>query len=573
MKNRIYKVVAMFTVIGVMASCDLDINQDPNNATSATLEQLLPSSQISIGAIFGGQQTDGSGSLNEDPSIFIQHYNYLDEGRFDIDGSDYDANWRDIYIEGLNDMQRIIEIGTETEQWHHVGIAQIQKAMIFSIMVDLFGELPYFDALSGQANLHPAFDDGQLIYDDLFILVDAGIANLQQTVAVGVVNDLFYGGDATRWIAAANTLKLKMHNQCRLVDPTTATTEINSLIAGGLITGTANDLEFQYGSSNSPLNQHPLYVENYTSGPLHYMSAYMVFEMNDSNDPRVPYYFFRQSLEDPTGDNVPCDDITSAPAIPYGVVARDCYYGNGFYSRIQGDDSGLPNDDTDATTFGVYPAGGVFDAVAIDPLGNPITSRTVNINSSTGDGIQPLVTYFMSLFIQAEAALTLGTTGDPRALLEQGIRAQVEKVVAFGAARGGWGLSSPILDNLTGLPIAQTVQERLDAYVTNVLADYDAATNDEERLQVVMTEYHKATYGIGWEAYNAYRRTGYPLFYNMNAKDGTTVTYPASATDAAHSQLGAFPRRMLYSQRELNTNTSAPESVVQQSVPVFWDNN
>ena len=546
----------------------LDINQDPNNATDASVEQLLPSSQLAIGSVFGGQHTDGSGNINEDPSIFVQHYYNLNESRFDIAGSDYDANWRDIYMEGLRDIEEILRKGTEQELWTHVGIAQIEKAFIFTTLVDLWGDVPYSESLLGQENLAAGFDPGAQVYDAMFTLLDEAIANLNKE-GLAPNNDIFFSGESQRWIKVANAIKLNMFNKIRLVDPDRAATGIAALVAAGnLLTSNADDWDFRYGSNASPENRHPLFIENYIACCLQFPSAYLIFTMNNESDPRLPYYFYRQSLQDPTGTSIPCDAIDCSPYDNNG------YYGRGYFSRVQGDDSGIPNDGTIRTTFGVYPAGGLYDIVKKNSQGNPIVSRPVSINSNSGAGIQPLMTYFIQEFARAEAALMLGTGDDARAHFEEALRAQIDKVIAFSTSADPNALSksSALLDDLTGDPIGITVQDRVDTYVQTKLAAFDDALGSEEKLAVLITEKHKALFGVGWEAFNDYRRTGYPLFFNMQSKSGAFVTYPENAREAALVPNGEFPRRLLYPAVELNANPNAPGQST-KATPVFWDNN
>ena len=77
----------------------LDINENPNSPTgeSVSVDQLLSAAQLGIAATIGGQHTDGSGSMNEDPAIWVQHFYALDVSRFNLEGGDYNANWRDMY--------------------------------------------------------------------------------------------------------------------------------------------------------------------------------------------------------------------------------------------------------------------------------------------------------------------------------------------------------------------------------------------------------------------------------------------------------------------------------------------
>jgi hypothetical protein len=134
------------------------------------------------------------------------------------------------------------------------------------------------------------------------------------------------------------------------------------------------------------------------------------------------------------------------------------------------------------------------------------------------------------------------------------------------------GKGSELLDDLTGDPIGITVQERIDTYVQTKLAAFDGAAGNEEKLAILITEKHKALFGVGWEAFNDYRRTGYPLFFNMQSKSGVFVTYPENAREAALVPNGEFPRRLLYPALELNANPNAPGQAT-KATPVFWDNN
>ena len=142
----------------------------------------------------------------------------------------------------------------------------------------------------------------------------------------------------------------------------------------------------------------------------------------------------------------------------------------------------------------------------------------------------------------AEAALTLGTPGDPRALMLEGITASFDKVQAFGQANDPASVAMPTAAK--------------DAYKALVGANYDAATTADARLNVVMTEKYFSTPGNGVEAFADYRRTGKPA--NL---------------PAALAPLGPAPRRLPLPPQELNANPNAPNPPPLVADRVFWDNN
>ncbi|WP_232793705.1 SusD/RagB family nutrient-binding outer membrane lipoprotein [Siphonobacter sp. SORGH_AS_0500] len=93
-------------------------------------------------------------------------------------------------------------------------------------------------------------------------------------------------------------------------------------------------------------------------------------------------------------------------------------------------------------------------------------------------------------------------------------------------------------------------------YVAKVLENYDAATTDDARLNVIATEYWLALYGNGVESYNLYRRTG----------------KPANMQPALEANPGSFPRSVYYPASYINRNANAKQKAG-VTVPVFWDNN
>jgi hypothetical protein len=76
-------------------------------------------------------------------------------------------------------------------------------------------------------------------------------------------------------------------------------------------------------------------------------------------------------------------------------------------------------------------------------------------------------------------------------------------------------------------------------------------------LAVVIGEFYKATWGNGFEAYNMYRRTG----------------YPANLQPTLEPQPGTFIRSFIYPAVYTNRNISAvPKPNFGTDVLVFWDN-
>jgi hypothetical protein len=95
---------------------------------------------------------------------------------------------------------------------------------------------------------------------------------------------------------------------------------------------------------------------------------------------------------------------------------------------------------------------------------------------------------------------------------------------------------------------------QVDDYVNTVLSNYDAALGSTSKLNIVMKEFHIASYGNGVEFFNAYRRTGMPT--NMQP--------------SLSSSPGPFIRTFWYPSDHVTLNLNAKQKP-DNTVKVFWD--
>lgn len=126
----------------------VDINADPNNPVTPTLELLLPATQVSM--------TGSLRDVNQGTSILMQQLYSSNTSRNFQDGTDYQQSWNALYTQVLNDIEIIIREGTRLQRWDYVAIAKLEKAYIYSLMVDMWGDIPYTDATKGNGVSDPA---------------------------------------------------------------------------------------------------------------------------------------------------------------------------------------------------------------------------------------------------------------------------------------------------------------------------------------------------------------------------------------------------------------------------------
>jgi hypothetical protein len=218
----------------------LNINTNPNqlptaspnylftNALNVTAVNMLGTNEL--GTYWSGQWSQGNGYI-----ISTQQFAY----QF----TNGDFNYWDGYYDNLQDYQFVINNADASGQMFLKGPAKVMKAMLFQQLVDLYGNIPYTDALKGAAVLAPKFDDQKAIYESLVTLLDEAIVDLKANPFTGSfgTSDIVFGGNVTKWTQFANSLKMRiLIRQSKVTGRETyIKTEINKIVTqgSGFITG------------------------------------------------------------------------------------------------------------------------------------------------------------------------------------------------------------------------------------------------------------------------------------------------------------------------------------------------
>lgn len=260
-KQYIALALAATVAFGSCKKDFFDINHDPNNATDASPELVLPNaltvtaapeviSYIPLQGWMGYWAPSGSYAIN---SSDVASYKITTaSGDFTI--------WQPFY-DNLEDYNYIEENAAAANKPFYVGAAKVMKALIFQQLVDNFGNIPYTDALKGTKAILPKYDKGSDIYDSIVNQINLAIPMLQRADAVAAANsDVMFDGDAAKWVQFANTLKLRILLRESEVSGKESyiKTEIGKITAngGGFLT---EDAGVNPGYANNVGQQNPVY--------------------------------------------------------------------------------------------------------------------------------------------------------------------------------------------------------------------------------------------------------------------------------------------------------------------------
>ena len=532
MKKILY-IFSVVAVLMVVSSCELDLQQDPNNLSpdNASIEFVMNSVQIGMKDWFFemSEKTSTLARLSITNPRDATYVGWLNP-------QDWDDQWELTYTTILSDAKTLIETADNPDSPLpiHAGIGRVIRAYVLITTVDQFGDIPYSQALDPE-NLEPGPDPGADVYTAANQDLTDAIANFA-TGGVSPTSDLFYNGDTDAWTALANTLKLRIAVTTKLAGGSGSA--VDGLLGDAI--GSGQDWAFIHGSNAAaPDSRHEFFIDNYIGGAADYASNYMMWLMVGENrpygtDPRSRYYFYRQADEHTSDVNeMNCVQET----LPSHYDANTAWCQNnlpaGYWGRDHVDIDGIPPDGQLRTIPGVYPAGGRFDD-------NSATPGSAS-DGLAGAGLHPLMMSFYVDFMAAEAALTMGGSADPAARLEAGIRGSIDYVMDFGSSVADASL--------------EPTSTQIDNYVDDVMDAFNAA-NSAEKMEIFAEQYLISLYGNGIEAYNFYRRTGLP----------SNIQLPLV------SQPGDFIRSLWYPAKAVNTNNNlSQKTALKTGGVVFWD--
>lgn len=548
-----YKVLCLIVAMTMAMSCDLskDLNSPNDVGISAGDPDLLMNTVQTDFALFHAK-------IDGDHNILTRGVNQLVRFKA-MQGDqiysrafrpqDFDEIWKDAYQKVLVNAETLIPLAEEKQLNVHVGVAKILKALTYITLVDVFGDVPFTEAVKGtEGNFNPKSDAGSSIYAAAIAMLAEGKASLANTTGAGLVRDIYYNGSRARWTTLANSIELKA--QLNLTaDPATKAAATARIVAltnpqtMDLIDTDAEEFTYKWGTASVPaISRNPTYQEYYAinagqaGGNIGTKFMVEMYRGLGVQDPRWRYYFYRQIGSRAQALKVDPNSIGCGVAPPVHYVAGNepwCFVEPGFMGRDHGNNAGVNPDGGVLTCVGAYPYGGKIDTNNGD--------ATFSVQAKQGDGgngrgIENIYMSWFTDFMLAEAVLRLGIPGDAKALMISGVNKSITRTRNFA--------------NALGMTLPTGLEPSPLTYTATLSGIYDVAADKQD---VVLKEYYKSLWGNGLEAYNLYRRTGSP-------KNLQPTLAPVS---------GEFAYSMIYPANFVNLNSSVAQHPETQRV--FWD--
>ncbi len=434
--------------------------------------------------------------------------------------------WNDLYSNNTNYTLMANKAKT-TGAGFYEAIGRIMRVHNFGILVDVYGNVPYFDAFKGTAIPTPRYDKGADIYKDLFIELDSSIALLKNASAIEPAKnpdlesaDLAFGGNATSWIRFANTLRLRLvmhlHNglaSTQVVVGFDIPAQMAKITADGFI-GAGQTMQINPGfSGTKPNPYYRAYVANEANaqtGEVWRAGAYAVDYYKYNGDLRASRFYLAPGLT----VFGPTNTLAAQKGIKFGTPSGDPNNAGDKLSTVRGP--------------GLIPQGAASRAW--------------------------IFTSVESLFLQAEARQrNVFTTGTATVLLTAAVR---ESFVFLGLTSAN---ADAYLSNNAGFP---------DVDIS--APPYIPGQPGGGLYTIFSQKWFALNASATYEIWTDYRRTDYVLGRPVDYDAGPPISVAPSNTS------NRIPRRLLFPQNEYNynaSNVSAEGKVDVFANKIFWDLN
>lgn len=536
-------IIILFAVITIgLVGCEkwLDVNKNPNTATVSTPDLVLPGVLAGLGSNVTG--------FVENAMLWMGYWSnaggwsgWYSQKKYEVTTAFYPTAFNNYYSGPLGDTKWIRANCGVNKLFP--AITEVADAWYYARLVDLYGDVPFNEALQPATLLTPKYDDDAAIYDSLIKRLDRAInvfktieanPSLSTTPEYKFTNssDVVNGGNWTKWKKYANSMKLRLVMRMTNVKSASALKALmDNTVAEGFIDA---DITVSPGYLQSSGKMNPTWTTfgqsfnavNTNTNTQYILNKYFHEKLKYMSDPRLSKLFFAPKGATPAGTLV---------SITFGT---------------EGSLTVQPS-----TTVGAnYSWVTMADDWVIETLSNGVIQNKGNGAAKR----MPLFLLSEAKFLHAEALLKgIITTGDIATIYSDGIKA-----------------------SLTAAKVSTTDQT---TYLANTIVAWEDGALPEYKLERIITQKWIANYLYNpFESYCDYRRTNLP-----NPKKATNV-YTTNFEMLSYYTSGIIrrqiPRIYPYPDSEFNLNkTNVEAAVKKQNVEfitskypfdarVFWDN-
>lgn len=347
------------------AGCDsdfADINTNPNSAGASVFDPNLILPTVSYN--YGNTMTGYTGAILFQ-SMWVQVMaststggaNYYSNADKYVASGSTNSYIQSVWSNGYSSASRVYQMQKLAEEKGFTNLAavgEIWKVLTLSFVSDVYGDIPYSEALQAEDGITtPVYDSQSAAYSSMLSDLDNAISSISDS-GDAIKNDVLYSGDLAKWRKLGYSIMLRMAMRLVDVDPSTAQTYVSKAIAGGVFASTDDEAvlvsDQNNGYSNTSANALNVTDDVYEVR----WSNILIDFLKSTDDPRlsivaeVPAAGLAANKSSAAGDNSPevqiglpngydlkggSTDVSNEPNYPGATGSGDDVAPIGAYSR------------------------------------------------------------------------------------------------------------------------------------------------------------------------------------------------------------------------------------------------
>jgi Starch-binding associating with outer membrane len=306
MTKRLYA-LGLGATLALTAACDdglTDVNENPNSPADVPAPTLFTNASR-----LSASRWLGNAGLRQF-EVLAQHMAEVQYPETDayqrLTATFTEANFGGAYFSELKDFQTVADKGRAAGAPGIYGPALVMRSWGFGVLTDVFGDVPYSEALLGDSlsmqageRMQPGYDAQQAIYADIFRTLDEATTALSSSAGASLGGaDPFYGGSRAAWQRFSNSLRARHALRIVNVDPAKADAELRAAFTapGGVFTSNEHTAALRWPGNG--VYDNPWSV-NFQTRDDHRVSTRLMSLLQAYGDPRISAYA-QPTQADPT---------------------------------------------------------------------------------------------------------------------------------------------------------------------------------------------------------------------------------------------------------------------------------
>ena len=285
----------------LFSSCDTwedDINNDPNsppysktnqNDKAADYEPQQFMSDMLWNTISGWYYID----WNVAPSVCEYHGKTLSlsQGNRHQAWHDLEYVWKPCYNDALN-IKSIRKTAIAVNDKKYVAVADIWECYNFFCLTNLYGDVPYSQAISENSPITPVYDSQEFIYKTLIAKLKAASLSIENNASsIDATTDAIFGGNMLKWKKFANTMLIRYAMYMSDAAPDSAKAILNEIINNPsvypVMESNDDNAMYHFDGSTHRSQMYTLSKSKIEEAPF---SNIFIERLVSLKDPRLPVY-------------------------------------------------------------------------------------------------------------------------------------------------------------------------------------------------------------------------------------------------------------------------------------------